>query len=219
MKRKDLFFVVLFFSISSLFAQENTGEYVGREVANIISAVKGANPGDFIVLPSGRRYVLTQEEIDIINGRFDFSDLSGVASETTDDGTEIITLSEAHKVFVYPDGQSTHMLRTAGSFTRFMQEYVERYYILGQYVDILGNRHDAGPNGSPRFYVFRAGVQIQTISDGANDVQRVIVTVFNYFGENFIMRYYSADGFEWGNVRGGTFVPIGEPRHLEFDIE
>jgi len=192
----------------------------GREIPNLLSAARAANPGDYIILPSGRRYVLTREEIEIANGRFDFSDLSGVHTQTRGDGTLEKSISAAHTAFVFPDGQSAHLLRTAGSFTAFMQQYVERNYFLGQWVDHVGNVHDAMPNGSPRFYVFRAVVRFSTISDGIGNVGMVEVTAFNYKGENFIMRYYSTDeGWSWGHVVG-TWFEVGEPHQLiEFNVE
>ena len=71
--RKLLILTIIFLSIPLLFAQENV--YVGKEVPNLVSAVKAANPGDYILFPSGKRYVLTREEIDILNGSFDYYDL------------------------------------------------------------------------------------------------------------------------------------------------
>ena len=219
MKKITIIFTLFFISISCIFAQEKPNEYAGKEIGNLVSAVKAANPGDYILLPSGRKYILTKEEIDIINGRFDFSDLSGVKTETLNDGTEIKTLSEAHTAYIFPDGQSTHMLKTDVSFTNFMQQYIERNYYLGHYIDIMGKRHDAMPNGSPRFYVFRARVQFQTISDGLNNAEVVVITAYNYRGENFVMRYFSTDtGWTWGHVRG-NFRPVGETRQIDFDIE
>jgi len=213
MKRKALTFAVLLASAATLFAQE------GREVLNLTSAVRGANAGDFITLPSGGKYVLTKEEIEIANGTFDFGDLSGVAGETRDDGTVVKTISQAHTAFVFPDGQSAHLLKTIGSFTEYMQQYIERNYYLGYWIDVAGNTHEAMPNGSATFYVFRATVQFYTISDGFNSAEVAEVTAFNYKGQNFVMRYFSTDGgWEWGYVNG-TFSPVGETHEIEFDVE
>ena len=219
MKKEVFILIMLFLALPLLSAQETADLYEGVEIENLVSAVKAANPGDYILLPSGRKYILTKEEVDIANGSFDYNDLSGVKTEIRSDGTEIKTISEAHTAYVYPDGQSTHILKTGSSFTGFMQQYIEKNYFLGYYVDFYGNYHDSGPNGSPRFYVFRASVQFQTISNGFDEAQAVIITAYNYKGENFIMRYYSTDeGWTWGHVRG-NYGPVGETRQIEFDIE
>lgn len=202
-----------------LFAQQTSTENADKEIKNSVSAVKMANPGDYIVLPSRKKYVLTKEEIDIVKGNFDYGDLSDVETKTLNDGTKIKTISEAHTAFIYPDGQSIHILKTSGSFTAFMQQYIEKKYYLGRYVDVSGNDHDSMPNGSPKFYVFRASVQFQKISDGTNEVESVIIAAYNYKGENFIMKYFSTDnGWAWGNVQG-NWEPTGESREIEFDIE
>ena len=212
-------FVFLCRVLSGVSAQDLPDENEGKEIPNTVGAVKAANPGDYILLPSGKKYTLTGEEIEIVNDRFDYNDLSGVKTEVREDGTEIKTISEAHTAYIYPDGQSDHIIKTSGSFTKFMQQHIERNFFLAHYVDASGNYHDAAPNGSPRFYVFRASVQFQTISDGVNEVEGVIITAFNYKGENFIMRYISTDeDWTWGHVRG-TYGPTGETRQIEFDIE
>jgi hypothetical protein len=207
-----VFLLLLLIGISSISAQ-------AREIPNLLSAVKTANPGDYIVLPSGRKYILTRGEIDIVNGTFNYDELADVETETLNDGTEIKTISEAHIVYIYPDGQSTHIIKTTVSFTEFMQQYIEKKYFLGHYVDVFGNYHDSGPNGSPKFYVFRASVQFRTISNGVDEAEEVMITAYNYKGENFIMHYFSTgEGWLWGYVNG-NYSPIGETRQVEFDIE
>ena len=219
MKKNVLAFILVFLSIPLIFAQENTGAYVGKEVQNLVSAVSAANGGDYILLPSGRKYILTKEEIEILNGSFDFADLSSVSTEYMQDGTQIKSISEAHTAYIYPDGQSMHMLKTSISFTEFMQQHIEKNYFLGYYVDYAGDYHDARPNGSPRFYVFRACVEFYMISDGINDVEVANITAYNYKGDNFIMRYFSTDSdWIWGHV-SGNYVRTGEVREIEFDVE
>jgi hypothetical protein len=201
-----------------LFAQQTSSENTGKEVKNLVSAVKQANPGDYIDLPSGKRYVLTKEEIDSLNGAFDYEDLSAVETETRDDGTEIKTISNAHTAFIYPDGQSTHILKTGISFTLYLENHIEKKYNIGYYVDNLGDSHDAISIESPQFNVFRASVQFQPISNGTEEVEVVTIRAYNYKGKNFMMRYYSSPGFVWGNVRGNWALK-NEARQIEFDIE
>lgn len=216
--KKGLFILVMTLSFSFiLFSQDTSRENGGREIKNQVSAVKTANPGDYIVLPSGKRYVLTKEEIDIVKGDFDYEDLSGVETETRDDGTEIKTISEAHVAYIYPDGQSAHILKTGISFTSYMK-YIEEKYHITPYVDLLNEIHDFRAISSPRFDVFRASVQFQKISNGTEELDSVTVTAYNYKEENFIMKYCSAPDLVWGYV-SGEYEPTGETRQIEFDIE
>jgi predicted small secreted protein len=106
LKKWTIIFALLFSVSFILSAQQTSNGNAGREIKNLVSAVKTASPGDYIVLPSGKRYVLTKEEIDILKGNFDYGDLSGVETETRSDGTEIKTISESHTAFIYADGQS-----------------------------------------------------------------------------------------------------------------
>ncbi|MDR2482315.1 MAG: hypothetical protein LBD08_01640 [Treponema sp.] len=213
-----LWFAILGLSFSfGLSAQ--TAASRGRETANTVAAVKQASPGDYILLPSGKRYVLTKEEIAIVRGEFDYGDLSGVKTETREDGTEIKTITGAHAAYVYPDGQSAHLLKTGVSFASFLR-YIEEKYHITRYIDTSENLHDFRAISSPRFHVFRAGIQFETISDGAEELQSLTITAYNYQGENFIMKYCSKPNMLWGNVsEQGAFWPTGESRKIEFDIE
>lgn len=191
----------------------------GKEVPNLLSAVKSANPGDYILLPSGKKYILTKEEIEIAKGTFDYEDLSEVKTETLGDGTEVKTISEAHVAYIYPDGQAAHILKTGVSFTAYLENYIEKNYYIGRYIDRNGKHHDMQFIGSPRFKVFRASVQFQKISNGREDAQMITVTAYNHEGKDYMMRYYSGPGWAWGNVRDGGYRATGETRQLEFEIE
>jgi hypothetical protein len=219
MKKWALAFSIVFLCGPLVFTQENQDADVRKEIKNLVSAVKAANPGDYILLPSDKKYILTKEEIDIVNGYFDYADLSNVKTETRDDGTEIKTISESHVAYIYPDGQSTHVLKTNVSFTPFLQHIEERYYIT-RYIDGLNDLHDYRPVNSPRFNVFRASVQFQTISNGVEELESVTVTTYNYRGENFIMKYCGVPDMFWGNIsEDGAYKPTGETRQIEFDVE
>ena len=207
-----------------LFAQEAAGSNAAssgaKEIKNMLSAVKAANAGDYIVLRSGKKYVLTQEEIDIANGRFNYYDLSNVKTETLTDGTKVKNISEAHTAYIYPDGQAAHILKTSVSFTSYMENHIEKNYHIGSYIDKEGNRHDMQFIGSPRFKVFRASVQFQTLSNGREEVQWITVTAYNHEERNYEMNYFSTPGWVWGNVVDNTsYKRIGETRRIEFDVE
>jgi hypothetical protein len=192
-----------------LFAQETTGEeeagidtpleIAGREIENSVDAVKTAQPGDYILLPSGNKYILTKEEIMIAGGVFDYGNLSDVATETGGDGTEIRTISGAHEIHTYPDGRTVHVIRTNFAFTSFL-EYLKENYHLMQYLDTSGILHESKPLDSPDFDVFRVFVHVETISNGFEELESLAVTAYNYEGNNFTTKYCSVPDMVWGLV-------------------
>ena len=177
----------------------NLTERTGREIANHIDAVRSAQPGDYILLPSGNKYILTEADIMIAGGTFDYGDFSGIATEISDDGTEIKTISQAHEIRTYPDGRTVHILKTNGAFTSFMNHIEEKYHLI-QYLDSSGILHDSKPLDSPEFDVFRVFVQSETISNGFYELESLAVTVYNHEGVNFTVKYSSAPGMVWGLV-------------------
>ncbi|MDR2733834.1 MAG: hypothetical protein LBC99_04205 [Spirochaetota bacterium] len=222
MKKRILMYVCTFllsivFFASALPAQE--GRYTGKQIENRLSAVRAANPGDYILLKSGKKYVLTKEEIDIANKRFDYKDLSQVETKTQSDGTEVKTISEAHVAYVYKDGQAIHVLKTGASFSAFMKHIEDTYYIT-RYVDLLEEYHDVRKISSPRFDVFRASVQFQKMSNGTNEIEGIMITAYNHKGQNYMMRYCSDPDMIWGYISNrDSYKPTGESRQLDFDRE
>jgi hypothetical protein len=220
MKMKKIFILgIMVFYISLIFAQETSGVYEGKEIKNLVSAVKTANPGDYILLPSGKKYILTKEEIAIARDDFDYENLSEVATEIRKDGTEIKNISQAHIAYVYPDGQATHILKTNVSFTAFMRHIQETFFPV-YYIDLLESAHKSIDIDPPDFSVFRASVQYQTISDGIEELQALNITIYNYERENIYMRYCSKPDMVWGNIsEQGSYKPIGESHQIEFDVK
>ncbi|MDR2701355.1 MAG: hypothetical protein LBB72_02865, partial [Spirochaetaceae bacterium] len=128
-----LLVVILTVYAANLYAQASKETPEPKQIENKISAVKNANPGDYILLPSGKKYTLTKEEIAIAKGEFNYENLSDVETTVESDGTEIKTISQGHIAYIYPDGQSTHILKTNISFTAYMR-YVKDAYYLAQYI-------------------------------------------------------------------------------------
>ena len=196
----------------------------GKEIPNLQAAVREANPGDYIALPNGSRYVLTKEEIAIARNEFDYGDLSRIKADVKPDGTRVKTISPAHTVFEYPDGQSVHVIKTSQSFTAFMHSYIVPNYYLGPYIDYLGNAHASKIFDPPAFDVFRAAVQFQYLTDGVDLVMAAFVRAYNYKGgvidenENFEIEFFPTDDWAWGYVNG-THKPVGEKREIIFDVE
>jgi hypothetical protein len=219
MKRMMLIVGIALFFTPLNFAEETSGGYEGKAVENLVSVVKTANPGDYILLPSGKKYVLTREEIAIVRGEFDYEDLSEVATTVEQDGTEIKAISQAHTAYVFPDGQATHILKTNVSFTAFLR-HIQETFFLAQYIDLAESAHEYITIDPPEFQVFRASVQRQTISDDIEELQALNITVYNYNGEHRYMRYCSKPDMIWGNIsEKGAYKPVGESRRIEFDVE
>jgi hypothetical protein len=213
-------FILLAVMISmNLYAQTVDGIIESKEIENKISAVKSANPGDYILLPSGKKYILTKEEIAITRGEFDYENLVDVETEVEEDGTEIKTISQAHIAYFYPDGQSTHVLKTNISFTSFMR-HIQETFFLAQYIDYFETANEYMNIAAPEFTVFRASVQYQTISDGIEELQALNVIVYNYDGKHQQIRYCSKPDMIWGFIsERGSYKPTGESHRIEFDVE
>ncbi|MDR0383667.1 MAG: hypothetical protein LBH50_06740 [Spirochaetaceae bacterium] len=220
MKRLILMVGIALFYTTLNFAEEFSGEYKGKAVENLVSAVRTAKPGDYILLPSGKKYVLTKEEIAIAKGEFDYEDLSEVATKVEQDGTGSKTISQAHTAYVYPDGgQATRILKTSISLTAFLR-HIQETYFLAQYIDLAGSAHGYINIDPPDFSVFRANVQHETVSDGIEEMQSLSITVYNYDGENIHMKYCSKPNMIWGSVsEKGAYKPVGKFRRIEFDVE
>ena len=219
MHKRTLFVYLILIVFPCVVFATAMGEFGGggREIPNMLSAVKSAYAGDYILLESGKKYVLTKQEIEIARGTFDYGNLSGVRTEIRSDKTEVLIISESHVVFRYPDGQTNHLLKTDPSFSSFLKYILDKYYIT-RYIDYSGNANDYLRINSPAFDVFRASVQFQKISNGLEEVESVTITAYNHKGENYIMKFCAQPDFVWGNV-DGTYSPVGEIHEIEFDID
>ena len=216
---RKIFLLLLSLLSLNVYSQISAGTEEPKEIENKVSAVKSANPGDYILLPSGKKYVLTKEEIAILRGEFNYEDLSNVETKVEDDGTEIKTISQAHIAYVYPDGQSIHILKTSISFTAFLRHIKETFF-LAHFVDWWENYHEYREIDPPEFSVFRAKAQFQIISDGIEELQSIIITVYNYDGQNSISRYVSKPDMIWGYIdQRGSYKPVGETHEIECDVE
>ena len=171
----------------------------GTEVPNQIDAVMSAQPGDYIQLPSGDRYVLTKEEILIANGMFGYENLYDLPSETKADGTVVKTVSQAHEIYIHPGGRVVHVLKTRAALA-YSLKYIEENYHIMRYLDSSGVLRDRKPIARPNFYVFRVFIQTETISNGLDRMETLTISVYNYGGENFVTKYCSDPNKVWGMV-------------------
>jgi hypothetical protein len=195
MKKWAGVFIGLLLFPFALFAQEISGE----EIPNQVDAIMSAQPGDYILLPSGNRYVLTKEEIMIMNGTFGYENLSDVASETKADGTVKITISQAHEIYIYPDGRTVHVLKTRAALA-YSLRFIEENYHLMRYLDSSGILHDSKPIDPLGFNVFRVFVQFETITNEFTKLDVMAINIYNYEGRNFTTKYSSTPNLVWGMV-------------------
>ena len=171
----------------------------GTEIPNQADAIISAQPGDYILLPSGKKYILTKEEIMIAGGTFGFENISDAATTTKADGTVVKTISQAHEIYIYPDGRTVHVLKTRAAFAYSMR-YIEENYYLMRYLDSSGVLRDSKPIDPPDFYAFRVFIQSEIISNGVDRVEILVINAYNYEGNNFTKKYCSVPNFVWGMV-------------------
>jgi len=193
-KRTGVFIGLLLFQFV-LFAQKMSGE----EIPNQVDAIMSAQPGDYILLPSGNRYVLTKEEIMIANGTFGYENLSDLVSETKADGTVKMTISRAHDIYIYPDGRTVHVLKTRAALAYSLM-FIEENYHLMRYLDSSGILHDSKPIDPPGFNVFRVFIQFETITNEFTKLDVMAINIYNYEGRNFTTKYSSTPNLVWGMV-------------------
>jgi len=205
-KWAGVFIGILLFSFV-LSAREASGE----EIPNQADAITSAQPGDYILLPSGNKYVLTKEEIKIADGTFEYTDIANAPGETKADRTVIKTISQAHKIRIYPSGKTVHVIKTRAAFDYSLKFLEDNFYPM-RYIDSSGVLRDSKPIAQPRFYVFRAFIQTESITNGVDELTYFIVSVYNFEGENYVIKYCTVPDMVWGLVSSGTseFVPAGK---------
>jgi len=169
------------------------------EIPNQVGAIKTAQPGDYIVLPSGNKYILTREELMIMKGAFGYENLSDVATKTRADGTVIRTVSQAHEIQIYPNGKVVHVIKTNAAYAYTLKYIAENYHLM-RYLDNSGILRDSKPLNRPNFNVFRVFIQTETITNGFDKLEAVVITAYNNEGKNYTIKYCSVPNLVWGLV-------------------
>jgi hypothetical protein len=190
-----------------------------KEIQNSKLAVYEASAGDYITLPNGNRYVLTQAEIDIMRGQFNYADLEACPSVTLPDGTQVVTISIGHTAYAYEDGAETHVIKSSASFEPFFTYLKGKFHLVPYYAN-PSTRLDEMSVSKPSFTAFRASVEFQTISNGEDDQTAVWVKVFNdAYGKSWVMALASSDTLVWGNsgAGGSSYSATGQSHSVEFD--
>ena len=162
------------------------------EIPNTVGAVKAAKPGDYIVLKDGSHYVLVDEEIAIVNDRFDYNDIEALKENEvprSDGGTEF-NITSAHKRIIWPDGKSMDIFTTRRAFDAYIKFLAKQYKPIPftMYDSLIGNSYPTDiPDG---LETFRGKAYKTFVTNGIETHEIFEVKEFN--------RSVTGDGLERG---------------------
>jgi hypothetical protein len=203
--------IVLFFIITAVIPA------FADEIPNTIGAVKNAKPGDYIVLKDGSHYVLVEEEIAIVNDKFNYNDDEALKENTvprSDGGTEF-NITSSHKRIIWPDGKSMDVLTTRRAFDAYIKFLVENYDPIpfSMYDSIIGNTYPVTlPEG---LETFRGKVYKTFVTDGVETFEVFEVKEFNRsaIGDGLERGFQMKDGTLFYTLTGkGSFQESGTKR-------
>jgi len=170
---KKIVFICFFaIAINSVFTDE---------IPNTVGAVKNAKPGDYIVLKDGSHYVLVEEEIAIVNGKFDYDDIEALKENEfprADGGSEF-NITPAHKRIIWPDGKSMDILTTRRAFDDYIKFLAKQYKPVPftMYGTPIGNSYPTDvPEG---LETFRGKVYTTFLTNGERTFVFIEVKEFN----------------------------------------
>jgi len=205
------------FILFALFAVVSS-QIFADEIPNTWGAIKNAKPGDYIVLIDGSHYIITEEEIDIVKGQFDYNDDSGLKEGVPrSDGGKEYTITTAHKRIIWPDGKTMEIFKSRRAFDTYIDFLRESYYpiprlsrynneIIGYYFDIP----------SPEdLNTFRAKVYKTFLTDGKEISLCIEVQEFNRdaIGEGLESGFQASEkGIVFGGTGGTPLEEVGTRR-------
>jgi len=190
--KKIIFLFLITFVIIPVFADE---------IPNTVGAVKNAKPGDYIVLIDGSHYVLVEEEIAIVNDKFDFNDDEALKKNVVprSDGGEEFNITSTHKRITWPDGKSMDVFTTRRAFDAYIKFLAANYdpILFSIFDSIIGSTYPIKiPEG---LVIFRGKVYKTFVTDGVITLEIFEVNEFN--------RTVTGDGLERGfQEKDGTLV-------------
>jgi hypothetical protein len=210
MKIFDFILFALFAVISS--------QIFADEIPNTREAVKNAKPGDYIVLIDGSHYIITEAEIDIVKGQFDYYDDTELKDGIPrPDGGMEYTITLAHKRIIWPDGKTMDIFKSRRAFDTYMDSLRESYYpiprlsilnneLIGYYFDI----------SSPEdLNTFRAKVYKTFLTSGREISLYIEAQEFNRdaIGEGLKSGFQASDdGIVYGGTGGTPLEEVGTKR-------
>jgi len=206
--KKKLFILFIITAVIPAFA---------GEIPNNIGAVKNAKPGDYIVLMDGSHYVLVEEEIAIVNDKFDYNDDEALKKNSVprSDGGIEFNITSAHKRIIWPDGKSMDVLTTRRAFDAYIKFLAANYDPIPftMFGSAIGNSY---PTDLPEGLVtFRGKVYRTFVTDGIQTLEIFDVMEYNRsaVGEGFEQGFQMKEGDLVYTLTGkGNFQEAGTRR-------
>jgi len=190
--KKNIFLFLIAAAIIPVFADE---------IPNTVGAVKKAKPGDYIVLKDGSHYILVEEEIAIVNDKFDFNDEEAIKKNVVprSDGGEEFNITSSHKRITWPDGKSMDIFTTRRAFDAYIKFLAANYdpILFSMFDSIIGSTYPIQiPEG---LVTFRGKVYRTFVTNGVITLEIFEVNEFN--------RTVTGDGLERGfQMKDGSLV-------------
>jgi hypothetical protein len=202
-----VFICLLAVAISPIFA---------GEIPNTVGAVKAAKPGDYIVLKDGSHYVLVEEEIAIVNNRFDYNDIEALKENEvprSDSGIEF-NITSAHKRIIWPDGKSMDILTTRRAFDDYIKFLAKQYKPVPftMYDSLIGNSYPTDvPDG---LETFRGKVYKTFVTNGVETYEIFEAKEFNRSTDDGLKRGFQTEvsNLVYTLTGGGNFHESGTSR-------
>jgi hypothetical protein len=205
------------FILFALFAVVSS-QIFADEIPNTRGAIKNAKPGDYIVLIDGSHYIITEEEIDIVKGQFDYNDDSELKDGVLrPDGGIEYTITSAHKRIIWPDGKTMDIFKTRRAFDTYIDFLRESYYPIPRlstynneligYSFVISSPDDLN--------TFRAKVYKTFLTDGKEISLCIEVQEFNRdaIGKGLSSGFQASEsGIFYGGTGGTPLEEVGTKR-------
>jgi hypothetical protein len=205
------------FILFTLFAVVSS-QIFADEIPNTRGAIKNAKPGDYILLIDGSRYIITEEEINIVKGQFDYGDDSELKDgiPRPDGGIEY-NITSAHKRIIWPDGKTMEIFKSRRAFDTYIDFLQESYYPI-PYLSILNNEligYYRDISSPEELNTFRAKVYKTFLTSGTEISLYIEAQEFNRdaIGEGLKSGFQaSEDGIVYGGTGGTPLEEVGTKR-------
>jgi hypothetical protein len=204
------------FIIFALFAVVSS-QIFADEIPNTRGAIKNAKPGDYIVLIDGSHYIITEEEIDIVKGEFDYNDSELKEGIPRQDGGIEYTITSAHKKIIWPEGKTMEIFKSRRAFDSYIDFLRESYYPIPRLSilnnELIGYYFDISPPED--LNTFRAKVYKTFLTNGTEISLYIEAQEFNRdaIGEGLKSGFQSSeDGIVYGGTGGTPLKEVGTKR-------
>ena len=187
------------------------------EIPNTREAIKNAKPGDYIVLIDGSHYIITEEEIDIVKGQFDYDESELTEGTLRPDGGIEYAITSAHKRITWPDGKQMDVFASRPAFDAYISYLQKRYYPI-PFLSVFDNSligYNRDISSPEDLNTFRAKVYKTFLTDGTKISLYIEAQEFNRdaIGEGLRSGFQaSEDGIVYGGTGGTPLEEVGTKR-------